>query len=78
MDIQDKVVEIVVEQLGVERSLVTPTASFTNDLGADSLDVVEMVLAFENAFGIEIPDEESEKITNVGDVVAYLEHKLGK
>lgn len=78
MDIQDKVVEIVVEQLGVERSLVTPNASFTNDLGADSLDVVEMVIAFENAFGIEIPDEESEKIANVGDVVAYLEQKLKK
>ena len=77
MDIQEKVIEIVAEQLGVEKDKVTPTASFINDLGADSLDVVEMVMAFENAFDIEIPDEDTEKIANVGEAVAYLESKIG-
>ena len=78
MNIQEKVVEIVAEQLGVEKELVTPTASFTNDLGADSLDVVEIVMAFETAFEIEIPDEDTEQISNVAEVVAYLEKKLNK
>lgn len=77
MDIQEKVIEIVAEQLGVEKDKVTPTASFINDLGADSLDVVEMVMAFENAFDIEIPDEDTEKIANVVEAVAYLESKIG-
>ncbi|MBQ7569162.1 acyl carrier protein [bacterium] len=78
MDIQEKVIEIVAEQLGVEKEKVTPTASFINDLGADSLDVVEMVMAFETAFDIEIPDEDTEKISNVVQAVAYLESKLVK
>lgn len=76
MDIQEKVISIVAEQLGVERDKVTPTASFINDLGADSLDVVEMVMAFENAFDIEIPDEDTEKIANVVEAVAYLKDKI--
>ncbi len=76
MDIQEKVIEIVAEQLGVEKDKVTPTASFINDLGADSLDVVEMVMAFENAFDIEIPDEDTEKIANVVEAVAYLKSKI--
>ena len=76
MDIQEKVIEIVAEQLGVEKDKVTPTASFINDLGADSLDVVEMVMAFENAFDIEIPVEDTEKIANVVEAVAYLKSKI--
>ncbi|MDO5297631.1 MAG: acyl carrier protein [bacterium] len=76
MDIQEKVISIVAEQLGVEKDKVTPTASFINDLGADSLDVVEMVMAFENAFDIEIPDEDTEKIANVVEAVAYLKDKI--
>lgn len=78
MDIQEKVIEIVAEKLGVEKEMVTPTASFTNDLGADSLDVVEMVMEFESAFEIEIPDEDTEKISNVKEAVSYLNSKLGK
>lgn len=73
--IQDKVMKIVVEQLGVEEEQVTPTASFVEDLGADSLDIVEMVMAFETEFNLEIPDEDAEKITNVEDAVAYLEKR---
>ncbi len=81
MDVQEihnKVVAIVAEQLGVEERLVTPEASFTNDLGADSLDVVEMVMAFETAFDIEIPDEDTEKISNVSEAVACLDAKINK
>lgn len=73
--IQDKVMKIVVEQLGVEEEQVTPTASFVEDLGADSLDIVEMVMAFETEFNLEIPDEDAEKITNVEEAVAYLEKR---
>ncbi|MBQ2645240.1 MAG: acyl carrier protein [bacterium] len=69
----DRVKKVVVEQLSVEESLVTPEASFTADLGADSLDTVELVMAFEEEFGCEIPDEEAEKIATVQDAVNYIE-----
>lgn len=76
MDIQAKVKEIIMDKLGVEENQITPEASFINDLGADSLDIVELVMAFEQAFNISIPDEDSEKIQTVGDVYKYLEEKL--
>jgi len=75
--VEERVKQIIVEQLGVDEAEVTPTASFVDDLGADSLDVVELVMAFEEAFGIEIPDEDAEKIATVKDAVAYIE-KHGK
>lgn len=75
VDIEAKVKEIVVNKLGVEESQVTLAASFTNDLGADSLDTVELVMEFEKAFGITIPDEDAEKIGTVGDAVNYLTTK---
>ncbi|MBS5569666.1 MAG: acyl carrier protein [Clostridiales bacterium] len=68
----DKVKEIVVEQLGVEEDAVTMSASFVDDLGADSLDIVELIMAFEEAFDIEIPDADAEKISTVGDAVEYI------
>ncbi|KAB2845473.1 MAG: acyl carrier protein [Melioribacteraceae bacterium] len=77
MDVQAKVKEIVVDKLGVEESQITPEASFTNDLGADSLDIVELVMEFENQFGISIPDEDAEKIGTVGDAIKYLTDKQG-
>ena len=72
-DIESRVKEIIVEQLGVDATEVTPQASFVNDLGADSLDTVELVMAFEEAFGIEIPDEDAEKIATVKDAVEYIQ-----
>ena len=72
-DTFDRVKKIIVEQLGVEENEVTPEASITDDLGADSLDQVELVMAFETEFGIDIPDEEAEKIKTVGDAVAKIE-----
>jgi acyl carrier protein len=75
MALEDKVKEIIVEQLGVNAEQVTPEASFINDLGADSLDTVELVMAFEEEFGAEIPDEDAEKLTTVGAVVNYLKEK---
>ncbi|WP_431281746.1 acyl carrier protein [Humitalea sp. 24SJ18S-53] len=69
----DKVKKIVVEHLGVEESKVTDTASFIDDLGADSLDTVELVMAFEEAFAIEIPDDAAEKITTVKDAIEFIE-----
>jgi acyl carrier protein len=74
-DIEGKVKEIIMNKLGVEASQITPTASFTNDLGADSLDTVELVMEFEKAFNIQIPDEDAEKISTVGDVINYLKEK---
>ena len=71
--VADDVKAIIVEQLGVDESEVTPTASFVEDLGADSLDTVELVMAFEEKFGIEIPDEDAEKITTVKDAISYIE-----
>lgn len=78
--VEDKVKQIVVEQLGVEESEVTSGAAFVDDLGADSLDQVELVMAFEEAFDIEIPDEDAEKIRTVQDAVDYIEKhaKVGK
>ena len=72
MSTEEKVKNIIVEQLGVDADEVTGTASFTDDLGADSLDIVELVMAFEEEFGIEIPDEHAEKIGRVEDAVAYI------
>jgi acyl carrier protein len=74
-DTAEKVKEIIVAKLGVDAAQVTPEASFTNDLGADSLDTVELVMEFEKAFNIQIPDEDAEKIANVGDVINYLKAK---
>jgi len=77
MDIESQVKEIIVEQLGVDEAQVAAEASFIDDLGADSLDTVELVMAFEEKFDIEIPDEDAEKMRTVGDAVDYLNSKLG-
>jgi acyl carrier protein len=74
-DIAERVQKIVVEHLGVEESKVTESASFIDDLGADSLDTVELVMAFEEEFGVEIPDDAAEKILTVGDAVKFLEEE---
>lgn len=71
--IEQKVKDIVVEQLNVQPDQVKPEAKFIDDLGADSLDTVELVMAFEEEFGIEVPDEEAEKLVSVGDVIAYVQ-----
>jgi acyl carrier protein len=71
--VEERVKQIIVEQLGVDEGEVTPTASFVDDLGADSLDTVELVMAFEENFGIEIPDEDAEKIATVKDAVDYID-----
>jgi len=76
VNVAEKIKQIVAEQLGVDEAEVIPTASFVDDLGADSLDTVELVMAFEEAFEIEIPDEEAEKIRTVQDAVAYVEKKV--
>jgi acyl carrier protein len=75
MAVQDKITEIIVEQLGVKPEEVVSEASFVDDLGADSLDTVELVMALEEEFGIEIPDEDAEKIQTVGDAIRYIEEK---
>ena len=72
-EIASKVVAIIVEKLGVSENEVTPSASFTNDLGADSLDTVELIMEFEKSFNITIPDDAAEKISTVGDAVSYIE-----
>ena len=71
--IQERVRDLIVEQLGVSQDQVTPAASFVDDLGADSLDTVEVVMAFEEEFSIDIPDEDAEKMSSVGDAISYLE-----
>ena len=76
MTAEDRVKKIIVEQLGVEEDDVTPEASFVEDLGADSLDTVELVMAFEEEFDIEIPDEEAEKILTVGRAIEYIKEKM--
>ncbi|NOZ61198.1 MAG: acyl carrier protein [Calditrichaeota bacterium] len=75
MSVEDKVKNIIVEQLGVEPSEVTDEAHFIEDLGADSLDTVELVMALEDEFKVEIPDEDAEKITTVGSAIEYLKEK---
>jgi acyl carrier protein len=77
MSVAEKVKSIIVEQLGVDADEVTSAASFTDDLGADSLDIVELVMAFEEEFGIEIPDEAAEKISKVQEAVDYIEAHQG-
>ena len=78
MAVEEKVKSIIVEQLGVDEEEVTPDASFVDDLGADSLDTVELVMAFEEAFNIEIPDEAAEKIQKVKDAIEYIEKNSAK
>jgi acyl carrier protein len=75
--IEDRVKDIIVDQLGVNADQVTPEAKFIEDLGADSLDTVELVMAFEEEFEIEVPDEEAEKLQSVGDVISYVESAKG-
>lgn len=75
--LEEKVKDIIVEELGVERDKLTDDASFMDDLGADSLDTVELVMAFEKEFDIDIPDEEAEKLRTVGDAMKYLHEKMG-
>ncbi len=72
-DVRSKVISIIVDKLGVEESEVTDEASFTNDLGADSLDTVELIMEFEKEFNLSIPDEEAEKIETVGDAIKHIE-----
>lgn len=75
-DIASRVKKIIIDKLGVDESEVTPEASFTNDLGADSLDTVELIMEFEKEFNISIPDEQAEGITTVGEAIAYLEKNV--
>ncbi len=78
MSVAERVKQIIVEQLGVDEAQVEPSASFVDDLGADSLDIVELVMAFEEAFDLDIPDEDAEKITTVKNAVDYIEEKKKK
>lgn len=75
--IEDRVKDIIVDQLGVSADQVTPEAKFVEDLGADSLDTVELVMAFEEEFDIEVPDDEAEKLQSVGDVITYINSQQG-
>jgi acyl carrier protein len=75
-DVKEKVVSIIVERLGVNPEDVVETASFTNDLGADSLDTVELIMEFEKNFNVQIPDDQAEKISTVGDVLKYIEENI--
>ena len=77
-NVEEKVKDIIVEELGVEREKLTTRPSFMEDLGADSLDTVELVMAFEKEFDIDIPDEDAEKLRTVGDAMKYLHEKIGK
>ena len=77
MAVEDKIKGIIAEQLGVKPEEVTPEASFIDDLGADSLDTVELIMALEEEFGIEIPDEDAEKMRTVGDAIRYVGQKAG-
>jgi len=76
-DLEEKVREIIAKELGVEREKLTDNASFMEDLGADSLDTVELVMEFEKEFNIDIPDEDAEKLRTVGDALGYLRQKVG-
>jgi len=73
-DVEQKVKDIIINELGVDAEKVTPEAAFVEDLGADSLDTVELVMAFEEEFGMEIPDEEAEKLRTVGDAITYIQN----
>ena len=75
MDLEQRVSEIIVEQLGVSRDDIESESSFVDDLGADSLDIVELVMAMEEEFGLEIPDEDAERMQNIGDVISYVEER---
>ena len=75
-DVQEKVVSIIVDKLGVNPEDVVETASFTNDLGADSLDTVELIMEFEKEFNVSIPDDQAEKISTVGDALKYIEENI--
>lgn len=75
MAVEDKIREIIIEQLGVTAEEVVPEASFIDDLGADSLDIVELVMAIEEEFGLEIPDEDAERMQNIGDAISYVEER---
>lgn len=77
-DLEAKVKAIIVDKLGVDIDSITPQSSFTNDLGADSLDTVELIMQFEEEFGVTIPDEDAEKIATVGDALDYLKQKTGE
>lgn len=74
-NIESQVIDVIVEQLGVDREKVTPEAKFIDDLGADSLDTVELVMSFEEKFSVDVPDEDAEKLKSVSDVVAYIKEK---
>ncbi len=76
-EIAEKISQIIIDKLGVDASEVTPEASFTNDLGADSLDIVELIMEFEKAFDTSIPDEDAEKIQTVGDTINYITNNIG-
>lgn len=76
--VADRVKKIIIDKLGVDESAVTPEASFTNDLNADSLDTVELIMEFEKEFSIAIPDEQAEKIQTVGDAITYLDAQMNK
>ena len=78
MAVEDKIKEIIVEQLGVAATEAVPEASFIDDLGADSLDIVELVMAIEEEFGLEISDDDAEKIQSIGDVISYVEERTNK
>ncbi len=76
MGVEDRVSEIIIEQLGISKEEVVPAASFIDDLGADSLDIVELVMAMEEEFDIEIPDDDAEKIQTLGDAISYVKDRL--
>lgn len=78
MSVEERVKSLVSEKLGVDESEITPEASFTNDLGADSLDTVELIMEFEKEFSVNIPDDQAEKIQTVGQAIGFLEEELGK
>lgn len=75
-NLENKIKEIIIDKLGIEESEITESASFTNDLGADSLDTVELIMEFEKEFNVSIPDEDAEKIGTVGDAVSYLKDNV--
>ena len=77
MELEDRVTELIVEQLGISKAEAVPSASFLDDLGADSLDIVELVMSLEEEFDIEIPDDDAEKIQTIGDAITYVKERSG-